>query len=299
MSRERFVLSNQMFTAFPIDVFRLVLQYLTMEELCTFDSTLLNHDCRSHFLQAVNRLDLFDINQGRTQWLMMPWLLTRNLLIKNLLIHDPFGDEEITDFPTPEKVENCRKLIIQNSNSLESISLINMSQFLSPDFFLIFKECHNLTSLDFEGCNLTDEILMTLFEGKEILSLNLSSNQELSSVSVCLISVRCPNLQHLMMKSLACVTDEIVTLIIEGCPHLQSLDLSETMITDHSLPLLRKVSSQIQTMMIEKCPQLSPSVALSLMSMMIQQQIFSPDPVMNLKGTQTVRRFVTQGVKTP
>jgi hypothetical protein len=280
-----------LFAAFPIDVVRVILQYLTMKELGRFDSALLNADCRSVFLQSMNGLGIVDINQRSTKQQEIPWLLSRKISLTNLSLAAVSGfNFEMYLHHQRE----CEELILQNKNSLQSIAVHNG---LSVRFFSVLNSCQNLTSISVEGCQVVnDEIIASLLEGKQIRSLSLSSCVGLSSHAVQLIAVMCPKIEHLTLKSLRFVTDAGVAAIIKGCPNLQTLDLSGTPITDVSIPLLLRAYPNIEAISVEDCHSLSSAGKLSLMTTVIRRQLYDRDPTMHLKGVQTIRLFLSVGL---
>jgi hypothetical protein len=281
----------RLFVAFPIDVIRVILQSLTMEELGRFDSALLNRDCRSLFLQSIAGISVVDINQRAMKREEIPWLLSRKIALTHLkiiprlslIIPSDFGDHE----------EAFLSLISQNQSSLQSIA-VGHSPY-SKKLFFAFQECKNLNSINVDGCSITEESILLMLEGKQIRSLSISQCG-LSSDAIKSIAMMCPQLQHLAAKYLRALTDAEVAVIAEACPNIQSLNLSGTEISDRSIPLLLKAYPNIEAIFVEDCPRLSTAQKLSVMTTVLRRQLLGSDPAMQLKGAQTIRRFLSDGM---
>jgi hypothetical protein len=285
----------RLLTALPIDVMRTMLQYLTLRDLGCFDCSLLDRDCRTHYLQAINGLECHNIAQRSiTNPLEIPWLTSRQLSIVSLHISS-IDLHHISLSGVTRFEEDCCQLISQNQSSLAKITLQQIE--FNQHFFHIFRSCSKLRFINVEGCPITDETMQCLLEGgKEICSLNLSSCQLLTSASIDLIALMCPKIQYLILRSLSCVTDPQIAAIIRGCPNILSLDISETMITDRSIPLLLKAYPNIHSLLVQDCRLLSTAVSFSLVSKIIRQQLLSNDPAMHLEGAHATRQFLTQGM---
>jgi hypothetical protein len=279
----------RLFVAFPIDVIRVILQSLTMEELGRFDSALLNRDCRSVFLQSIDGLNIVDINQRSTKWEEILWLLSRKIALTHLKIIP----KQLPPVYFDDHEEAFISLISQNQSSLLSIA-VDHSPY-TKKFYLACQECKNLNSINVEGCAVTDELILLMLEGKQIHSLNISQCG-LSSIVIKTIAMMCPQLQYLAVKSLRSVTDEEVAVIAQACPNIQSLNLSGTTITNRSIPLLLQTYPNIEAIFVEDCVGLSTAQKLSVMTTVLRRQLLGSDPAMQLKGAQTIRSFLSDGM---
>jgi hypothetical protein len=87
----------------PKDIYRILLEYLTVKDLVAFENANTSFDTRSLFLSALDGMTLSFLSEPLTKKAMQ-WILLRNISMKVIIFGD-FGHEGV------ELVSKCRSTI--------------------------------------------------------------------------------------------------------------------------------------------------------------------------------------------
>jgi hypothetical protein len=200
----------------PKDIYRILLEYLTVKDLVAFENANTSFDTRSLFLSALDGLTLSFLSEPLTKKAMQ-WILLRNISMKVIIFGD-FGHEGV------ELVSKCRS----------TIQSLSFPRHFSHEQFLEIGYCPSLRSLSLASCpnpkshqSLQDILRIST----QLQRLDPSANGTLSVQTIPLIAEYCPNLTHLFLRNNSWVTDESIPLLIASCPNLKALDLRWTNVT--------------------------------------------------------------------
>lgn len=91
--------SSCLFLFLPTDLYRYVLQYLSIREIIALDSSLINHEMRLHYLTTIHGLDLtkllyrhlFSLTKIQTSQIYS-WFLLRKVLVRTITLYFHFWD---------------------------------------------------------------------------------------------------------------------------------------------------------------------------------------------------------------
>jgi hypothetical protein len=208
----------------PIDIFRVLIQYLCLEELILLDKTLsCNQNLSFRYRTALDRMttpqaiDLSDIDPE-----MMSWINNLNI--------------------TLEKVECCflgknsLDLLIKSRPTLQSMKLIE--EFWAPppqDADLrTLGSFPSLTELSIQLSFSMEAISSFLQLHPQLLLVDISGIAHLSIEIIPRLTQSCPNLCHLGLSDNPWLTDEAIDLLTGRYPKLKFLDISRTNVRDEA-----------------------------------------------------------------
>lgn len=231
-------MSSLFFKVLPIDIIRIILKYLNLNELSNFDLSLLNYKERYIYLLSLNHLELNNINNIPCNKLFIDWLIKRKVLIKEIWLR-----------PVDK---NAIELFQLNKNYLEKVILT--CQGATDEMLLYLNKCINLSSITAERCvGISDEGMIKLFEGnKQLQYISLIGCIKLTNISMQLIS-QSSKLEYLNLVGLECVTDTEIFQIIKGCPKLKIIQIRLANITDRSIEALLESYPNIECLLIDDC----------------------------------------------
>lgn len=143
--------------------------------------------------------------------------------------------------------------VIERCSRLRHLSLCHSSapKMSNAVLLSLAKHCANLTSLDLSHCRCFDETgLMAVADGlPRLRSLTLASCQGVwnetyapPSVTASFVSSlvrQCPQLTRLDLSQCCALTDQTLQLLSVSCPHLRTLTLGGTMLSDEgTIPIV-------------------------------------------------------------
>lgn len=208
----------------PVDIFRLILQYLRIKEIVTLDNSLLNNELREIYLQAVNGVNLGKITSIAGKSSKISWILKRQILFMDLVlwkylkVHElapeiPLLDGFTRHFPA---LISCTIMNLSNLTTdqltpflslnpqLESLKL-NYLKNLTPDIIpVVSRSCPNLTALDFSNSEWMTDNAVTLFSNHTLLNLHtltLNSCRKLRHENSIIHLLALPNLKALWIDT--------------------------------------------------------------------------------------------------
>lgn len=156
----------------------------------------------------------------------------------------------------------------------------------------ILSKCHDLRKLSLESCEVNDTVCSYIGENKELEVLNMCMVQGITDNGLMPIASNCRKLvslnlawtglkQHSIMYLSLCLpesihklnlsgfresmTDEEVSQLVKTCPHLLSLDLSDsTVITEKSVHLIIYHLKNLEHLSLARCNRILPVCLYSL-----------------------------------
>ena len=137
--------------------------------------------------------------------------------LKNLKTLDLSECPFITDAGVKAIVEHCQNLEVLNLNGCRNVTSKGLEGFGS----------RNLQVLDLSGCDISDELLLSIApRSPNLQSLNLHGCKNVADKGAEALAASCTNLQSLNLHWCKNVTDKGVQAIAASCTDLQDLDLS-------------------------------------------------------------------------
>jgi hypothetical protein len=215
----------------PLDIFRLILQYLFRHDLEIFEQCLIvNQSFTQLYREALFGIEIFGLDYALDSRVIQ-WLFERHIVLSDVKFHrlDEIGCDYIS----------------KNRLSIQSISLYYGQIIIAER--LAGMRCPNLTSLKMNHVAFEEQKLLAILQlHPQLLSLELFNckiihtntdhlHVPLSSSFASFLSC-CSNLRHLDLSSNDWFTDELVEVVVRTIPHLQSISLSDTAVRqDQSL----------------------------------------------------------------
>jgi hypothetical protein len=168
-------------TLLPPDLLRVILSFLSLEDICMFDSSLLNHEPRSLYLSAAHGHQIAYANRYKRRD-CLPWILNRGMLAHDLRITKEF--------------EWFRELASKSMNTLRTLNIYSSD---ISDAELERIACPNLVDFTLKGCpRITTQVLRTLFShcpglqtfrDRKVKSLLMSFLSSSLTVPICAILI--------------------------------------------------------------------------------------------------------------
>ncbi|KMS93622.1 hypothetical protein BVRB_029620 [Beta vulgaris subsp. vulgaris] len=121
------------------------------------------------------------------------------------------------------------------------------------------------------SCNVTDDHLRVVSRFRDLQRLDLSGCDRLTDAGIRHLARGCTKLQALVLSGCPKISDNALELLTDHCPltssprsagqrpfeHLQTLDLSETDISDSGVDLVRSRCPHIEQFVANHCYRLS------------------------------------------
>lgn len=292
--------SFSMFTNLPMDIYRLILQFMTLNDIGIFDISLFNSTSRTTFLSSLNGFELVELSQ-------LPQLPRKSTLLKWLTLRSI----HITSITIQQCDIHCVELVAKNWNCLRELFLPNTLP--SLQLCQLLRHCPKLKTLSLESSGITDENLREVFATEPAQSttspfvaspsttppsftaLDLSKCIQLTKDIMETITSHCPTLQTLSLTDLP-ITDAEVALLTSRCPCVTFLGLSGTKITNHAIQLILKAYPRIATLTIDNCRRVSSTGKLAVLRQISFGQICSSDSELQLLGARSIRRVLSDGI---
>jgi hypothetical protein len=209
----------------PRDLFRMIFQYLSLQELIDFDKSLeRNKVMSSSLFDSLKGFVLPEVDTSND--FERIWIFDRQVLVATLELDGTSSTREY-------------ELIFRSQKTLKSLYL----KYEVDANFIASRICNfpSLTVLSFRACQtLEAEVISSLLKLQpQLLSLSLSNMTQLSAELLEVIVEYCPNLHELTLEYNKWIDDDSITLLTKGCRKLKYLDIVGTLICeDDTLRLL-------------------------------------------------------------
>ncbi|KAI5779206.1 hypothetical protein DFH27DRAFT_489227 [Peziza echinospora] len=147
------------------------------------------------------------------------------------LCHDGqlWGTFDATDFYRDIPAESLAKIIQDAGPFVRHLNLrgcINLQH--DPRIMAIATSCKNLLTANFEGCNFTREVIHTFAAANPgLLQLNISGQTSVTNTTCRLLALKCTRLESLDISWCPSVDSRGIKKIVEACPGLRELRVSE------------------------------------------------------------------------
>jgi hypothetical protein len=230
---------QNIFDLLPIDLFRQILQYLTLIDFGIFDQSLLNHETRSHYLTSLTGLDIHGLINIYMTKELENWFLNRNFNLQILCYNNYFSFLLIEKFQQSlchlelyfTEIQDSHLQMIGSSSSLSSASASSSSA--SSSYSSSYPK---LTSIVFVACHsITSNGLKIFFQQNLQLEKFHLSFSDPSSLN---------NHQNNTSTNNNSNFDDTIRHLVTYCHHLTHLDLSNNQwFNDNHLNFLTDESS--------------------------------------------------------
>jgi hypothetical protein len=302
------------FSHLPVDIFRLIFEYLTLPAISRLDCAFTNHQTRSLYLTALAGVSLPELTTLPCSSLLLHWLQKRRILIHTLII--------------AEYDHNTTQLVQQNISTLCSVKLLNATtpdsrayfQPISPipntsapsspspspsapadDLFSLLSSAPHLTILSLEDCQMITQghISLLLTGIAQYKTLLLSNCSRLINEVVTLIaqSPSCRQLEHLGIGSLSFLSPQDLQLLTVSCRAITRLDISkgDRALSDDVVPLLLDAYPHLQELTLFNCINISLRMKARVLSAISAPQLSSASPDLQLLGARSLRKALSDG----
>lgn len=221
----------------------LISSYLTLEDILSLDSSILNHHDRISLLSAyqiiqrINSIDLLNLIQ--TKW------LTRNCYH---LLRVSIIDSDILDSDIFEIFQDCYQM---------KELVISGGQYTNDGLSYILNQCRQLHSL-----NILNNAFITSFTTLNLTQTNLNNLQriDLSGCSsaqdqiLFFISKYCQGIRSLSLGNCWSLTNDGLVSVIQNCHALEYLDLNEcSQFNDQSVSQIPQHLQQLKGLNLRNC----------------------------------------------
>jgi hypothetical protein len=238
----------------PVDLLRLILQYLMMKEIGRLDLSMTNTSMRPFYLTAMAGMDLAELSYtSRLSSNHLNWLILRGVSASSLSFQNLKSQEQ-------QFISNCRQTL--KSLSISSYYLIDLE--LNQ-----IEQCPSLTSLSLGRCHrFTDDGLRNILQKTPKLhTLDISSTFSLTPQSILFLVSHCSSIQHLdvsfnlwfnnesleylsrcgnlNLKSInftGTSVNQSISEFIDAYPNIRSIKLHGFMSIENRLLVLRRVA---------------------------------------------------------
>jgi len=184
-----------------------VLAFLSPRDVVYLDTALANHSLRSHFHKSLNGVVL----RGPVNFLAVKWFQTRQCFMDILVVTSRM-----------KNIDNIHAL-----NKISELHLRGAADVSAADMFFLFTNCSKLVKFsvgcrtDIDGFKF-DRISKSL----NLLTLQVSFNNQVQDDSVILLLEKCPHLQVLLANDCAKLTTAVVRAAAKHCPKLQEISFN-------------------------------------------------------------------------
>jgi hypothetical protein len=210
----------------PAEIFRTILQFLSLEELLPLDNAILNHRLRSFYLGAIEGMTTGHVSFDDEDLLKSVWCLNRKILPTRLNFFD------FNHFSYPMIIDRSRR-------ALRSLSLSQTGRRRGDptidSIFLFLGHFPSLTELDVSSIRLktSSNFARFLSLNPQLKELSLPRLKNPSTEFIRDLSQACPNLTELDVSQ-RWFGDDFVTLLTQGrLSKLEKLDIEETSVREH------------------------------------------------------------------
>lgn len=257
----------------PIDILRVILNYLKVLDIVKFDTSLVNHSARSVYLQAIKGRDFSTYFHDKIE-LNIPqihWLSLRQVSIPYLYLP---SSSQVESYLSGSFEEDCAALIRQNSQILKTISIPNCQ--FNGVFFNSMRNCGNLIEIQLPNGQFSDDQFIQLIESisnLEIEKLDISGCHRLTSRSIDILCEFCPHIQGLVLGNLQFLDDLVMSKVFNACTKIRSLDLSGTLITDKSVNSILEVYPDLESLRVHDCKNVTSDLPATAARTIIRRQL--------------------------
>jgi hypothetical protein len=209
----------------PIDLLRVILQYLTMKEIGTFDLSMTNSSLRPSYLIAMAGMDLAEVSFApRLSSNHLNWLILREISASSLQLQN-LKNQEL------KLISNCR----------QTLKVLSICSYYLIDFELSqIEPCPSLTSLSMARCHrLTDDGLRNILQKvPKIQTLDLSGTFGLTPECILFLVTNCSSIQHLDVSYNLWFDNASLDLLSRGTLDLKSINFLGTSASQSLSPFL-------------------------------------------------------------
>jgi hypothetical protein len=292
-----------MLFSLPIDLLRVVFDYLSLKELVNLDRSILSHSLRPLFTEALTGYEILSLDKLSCNCLFLEWVTSRRFLVTCA---------NLSEYSS----SIARAFFAANRSSLRVIKFFgSCGELLDDSVFTYLKECPRLNTISFDTCGrITDDGVQCLLteapttetmeettssNSKEFLSslktLEFSDCFSLTNKIATFVAQTCPKLHHLNLSGIDRLADPDVDAIIEGCPLLLSLDLSKTSITDAAVRQILEAYPNLQTLTLYNCNGVSLATKAEVLRRISLREIQTDSRQLQLFGANSLRKALSDG----
>lgn len=209
----------------PVELIRLIFEYLTTNELCKVDNSIQNHEIRSKYLDAIKGLVLQDIFDdyptGLHEWLILRHVYVDQLIFLTINIH-------------------CIKFLHYSQQVLRSLDF-SYCDGVDDKVIIGIGSCPVLTRVLLSGCQFLTDLGMIPFitQNPQIEILDINEVPLLTERSISALTIYCRNFYQIDVSHDSWFTDECLFLLIHS--------FEERTI---SLSRIHSITSQFESLMI-------------------------------------------------
>lgn len=170
-------------------------------------------------------------------------------------------------------LENCKwisddaiKKLCLNCKNIEILNFKQCLKLTDLTCIYISKYLHNLKSVNFDSCNISDNGIKALCENCHSLeSIDISHCRNISSEGVSILAKNCSKLKYFVSKYLTVIIDSSFKQLVQNCSNLQHVSLQNCHnLTDDSLTALANNCHNLQFLCISNCKHLTDSTLQAL-----------------------------------
>jgi hypothetical protein len=297
-----------MLFALPIDLLRVVFNYLQIEEFAKLDRSLLSHSLRPLYTEALTGFEILSLEKIPCNFRLIKWLTSRRILVTSINFSEYAPSAGLPFFAA-------------NRSCLQAVKFFSTCHVdVNNDIFIPLRECSRLNTISFDSCHqISDEGVQILLEPtteqaedveqvedeasvptphREVLKLKTLEFNDCSLVTnqtLAHIASHCPTLNQLGLSGCDLVDNTEIEKIIQGCPLLLSLDLSKTSITDTAVLQILEAYPNLQTMTLFNCNGVSLAVKAEVLRRISLPEIQSEMHEIQLLGVRSLRKALSDG----
>lgn len=222
-----------MLGAIPRDIFRLLVQYLALEELAVLEKALLvNSELSSHYLsclQGILLLNYLPSSFSHRKDQEFDWIIDHGIFVDTLTFECQSRRDLLDIFRPTLRSISFKWRFPSNQTPVIANEIAQAGQFAS------------LTSLDLQHSAIDDATLCSFLKlHPRLESLNLTLTTKLTAEIIPVLTDCCPNLRKLYVAENRWVTDDprSISFLTQGCRNLTYLGMWATQIYQESTILL-------------------------------------------------------------
>jgi hypothetical protein len=205
----------------PMELFHVILCFLTNADIRNFDSSITNSHLREVYLSNLRRYQM-PLNKVPLNERMSTWIVLRGVIVKTLTFAE-FGESGI-------------QLVTKLSSHLVSLNFDSCRN-MTSDLLRRIGKCPNLSVVGLACCPLAKKPLTRfLSSNPQIKSLNISGSKS-SAASIPIIISKCKQLENLNLSCCTWMNEEALTTLIESRLDLKSFSFGFTFILNDQLIL--------------------------------------------------------------
>jgi hypothetical protein len=256
----------------PLDLYRELLQYLTLWEIGDLDLALLNHQFREIYWASLSGTVIPEIPKYSTRGII-PWLTQRNILTRHCKIMMSLGPI------------SCQ-FIIQSKPVLNTLNIYQSN--VNGNDLRNIGSCPNLKCLSlFFSKSLTSRGLEHFLRiNPQLERVSISSNDQLSNALLKVIIEVCSHLHHLNISRCSWVTDASLDLIERSNLKLRSLDIHMCHVSTEKVEELMERCHSLRYLQVGRADE---GLQILILRKIAFSALEDPDPEVQLLGLQALQ----------